>query len=95
VEILAGKSAGKNFAAIGRQLPHITKSTKNFSARKANAILGLIGQPFWQDESYDHWARSAAELERIVRYIEQNPVAAGLVERAEEWRWSSAFRGLD
>src|SRR3954468_5898848 len=25
----------------------------------------------------------------LVRYIEANPVAAGLVERAEEWPWSS------
>jgi putative transposase len=25
-----------------------------------------------------------------VRYIENNPVAAGLVARAEDWRWSSA-----
>jgi type I restriction enzyme R subunit len=48
-------------------------------------------QPFWQDESYDHWVRGPEELEKIVSYIEENPVAAGLVERVEDWRWSSAF----
>ena len=26
----------------------------------------------------------------VHRYIERNPVRAGLVERAEDWRWSSA-----
>ena len=26
----------------------------------------------------------------LLRYIERNPVRAGLVERAEDWRWSSA-----
>lgn len=26
----------------------------------------------------------------VCRYVEQNPVRAGLVERAEQWRWSSA-----
>ena len=26
----------------------------------------------------------------VLRYIERNPVRAGLVERAEDWRWSSA-----
>lgn len=26
---------------------------------------------------------------RAVRYVEANPVRAGLVERAEDWRWSS------
>jgi putative transposase len=72
-------------------LSRITKSIKNFSARYANVILGRTGQPFWQDESYDHWVRCPVELEKIVLYIEGNPVAAGLVERVEDWRWSSAF----
>jgi putative transposase len=26
----------------------------------------------------------------VWRYVERNPVKAGLVERAEEWHWSSA-----
>ena len=26
---------------------------------------------------------------RLIRYIEANPVAAGLVSRAQDWRWSS------
>lgn len=31
-----------------------------------------------------------AHLLNAVRYVENNPVAAGLVKRAEDWRWSSA-----
>ncbi len=31
-----------------------------------------------------------AHLMRAIRYIENNPVSAGLVDRAEEWPWSSA-----
>jgi putative DNA methylase len=54
-------------------------------------IMGRTGSPFWQDESYDHWVRGPEELAKIVRYIEENPVAAGLVSRGENWRWSSAF----
>jgi putative transposase len=72
-------------------LSRITKAIKNFSARHANTILGRTGQPFWQDESYDHWARTPDELEKIVRYIEANPVTAGVVVRVQNWRWSSAF----
>jgi putative transposase len=72
-------------------LSRITKAIKNFSARQANALLGRTGRPFWQDESYDHWVRNPAEMEEIVRYIEANPLAAGLVKRIEDWRWSSAY----
>ena len=31
-----------------------------------------------------------AHLMAAVRYVENNPVAAGMAARAEEWRWSSA-----
>ena len=35
-----------------------------------------------------------AHLMAAVRYVENNPVAAGLAERAEDWRWSSAASHL-
>jgi putative transposase len=31
-----------------------------------------------------------AHLMAAVRYVEQNPVTAGMVARAQDWRWSSA-----
>ena len=68
------------------------KSLKGFTARQANRVLGRTGEPFWQAESYDHWVRNAGEHARIRRYIEQNPVKAGLVQQAEDYRWSSAYR---
>ena len=27
----------------------------------------------------------------VARYVERNPLRAGLVERAEDWRWSSLW----
>jgi putative transposase len=30
-----------------------------------------------------------AHLSTVLRYVERNPVRAGLVRRAEQWRWSS------
>ena len=71
----------------------VTQWIKGTTARRANALLGRCGEPFWQHESYDHWARSLDEFQGIVRYIEFNPVAAGLVESAEEWPWASAYSG--
>jgi putative transposase len=31
----------------------------------------------------------------VIRYVERNPLRAGLVTRAEEWRWSSLVQWLD
>ena len=71
----------------------LLKSLKGSTAREANRLLGRTGEPFWQRESYDHWVRDEAEWNRIAAYIENNPVKAGLVARAEEYPWSSA-RGV-
>jgi len=68
----------------------LLKGLKGTTARAANRILRRTGRPFWQDESFDHWVRNGAELERIRRYIERNPVTAGLVCRPGDWPWSSA-----
>ena len=64
-------------------------SIKRHTARKCNLLLGQRGK-FWQQESYDHWARDEDELERIIHYVEQNPVKAGLVVRPQDWQFSSA-----
>jgi len=68
----------------------LTKSLKRFTAREGNRMLGRTGHPFWQDESYDRLVRND-EFRRIARYIEMNPVKAGLVASPEEFRWSSAW----
>jgi putative transposase len=65
---------------------------KGFTAYQANKLLGTHGTPFWQDESFDHLVRHAGEFERIRRYIEWNPVNAGLAATAEQFPWSSAHR---
>lgn len=71
-------------------LSTITKQLNGYTAREANRILGRTGMPFWQQESFDHWPRDEAEVFRIIAYIENNPVKAGLVHYAQDWRWSSA-----
>jgi putative transposase len=71
-------------------LPHFTKALKGYTAKRANQMLARTGNPFWQEETYDHLVRGLAEEERIRFYIEQNPVRAGLVRKADDYRWSSA-----
>jgi putative transposase len=72
------------------EVSRLMKSLKRFTAREGNRILGLTGQPFWQDESYDRLVRDEAEFRRIARYIGMNPVKAGLVGTPEQFPWSSA-----
>jgi putative transposase len=71
-------------------LPKLTKSIKSITAKRGNAMLALTGNPFWQEESYDHLVRNQREFESIRKYIEGNPVRAGLAQDANEYRWSSA-----
>ena len=64
---------------------------KGPTARRANQILQRTGRAFWQEESYDHWVRDEREFGRIRAYIEENPVRAGWVAVAQDYRWSSAW----
>ncbi len=57
----------------------ITYSINRFTATQCNRLLNQGGH-FWHPESYDHWVRDEDELERIIGYIEGNPVKACLAE---------------
>lgn len=63
----------------------ILQDLKRFTAGKCNKILNRSGA-FWQHESYDHVVRDEKELKRIVRYVLNNPVKAGLCEKWEDWQ---------
>ena len=65
---------------------------KGFTAHRSNQFLARHGR-FWQDESYDHLVRDDREFQKVRRYIEQNPVQAGLAASPEEFAWSSATPG--
>jgi putative transposase len=86
---LSGCRAGKP-DLLGWDLPSALKGIKGYTARQINKLQGARGSVFWQDESYDHWARDEAEMLRIIQYIEDNPVKAGLCPQADDWSWSSA-----
>lgn len=65
----------------------ILRLIKGSTAREANKILHRTGA-FWQHESYDHVVRDGKELERVVQYVINNPVKAGFVTNAEDWKRS-------
>ena len=57
-------------------------------ARRINLAQGWTG--FLFQGRFASYPIADAHLMAAVRYVELNPVRAGLVARAEDWRWSSA-----
>jgi hypothetical protein len=43
----------------------------------------------WQGRFFDRALRTVREYNEKIEYIHLNPVKAGLVRRAQDWRWSS------
>ena len=68
-------------------LSGIMQSLKRRTASLANDVLRREGT-FWQAESYDHVIRDESEWQRIVWYVLNNPVKAGLVTDWQEWPWT-------
>jgi REP element-mobilizing transposase RayT len=76
----------------GQTLSDILHSWKSYTSKKANKLLRRGSESFWQAESFDHWMRDDDERVRLVAYVENNPVKAGLCQRPDDWNWSSARR---
>jgi len=52
--------------------------------------LALRGaEPFWQARYYDFNVWSNKKRVEKLKYMHRNPVTRGLVEKPEEWAWSS------
>lgn len=74
----------------GHSLEKIMHSIKSYTASEANKLLGRKGA-FWMREAFDRYIRDEEHCHRVFRYIENNPVKAGLCQAPEEWEFSSAW----
>ena len=52
-------------------------------------VLKRESVPFWQARYYDFNLFSQMKFVEKLRYIHRNPVTRGLVEKPEDWPWSS------
>ncbi|MEO6875392.1 MAG: transposase [Opitutaceae bacterium] len=68
-------------------LADIMKRLKGRSGHRIREALGGSG-PVWQREWFDRWMRDEFEWEQTVRYIQENPVKAGLVARWQDHAWT-------
>lgn len=71
-------------------LASTVRGIKSSSAREANRLLNRSGSRFWARDYFDRRIRDRDHEGRVTRYIENNPVKAGLCGRVEDWPWSSA-----
>ena len=58
-------------------------------ARRAVSYGAERDTPFWQKRYYDHNVRNYEGFVEKLRYIHRNPLKRSLVERPEDWKWSS------
>ena len=77
-------------AEMGKPLGEVLKNWKSYTGSEANKMLGKVGETFWQADYFDRYIRDQEHYRKVVRYIENNPVKAGLVREPSQWRWSSA-----
>jgi putative transposase len=64
------------------------KAVKVSSMVAINHLRREAGE-LWQSRFYDHALRTVREYHETVEYVHLNPVRRGLVQRPEDWRWSS------
>ncbi len=72
-------------------LTGVIHSWKSFTASAANKILNRSGE-FWFREYHDRFIRDENHFRQAIAYVEENPVKAGLVKTARDWKFSSAAK---
>lgn len=78
-------------ADLGAYMHWIT--TTHVRQRRANTKS--VGHGHMYQGSYKSFPiEQDKHLVDVIRYVEQNPLRAHLVEKAEDWQWSSLFRRL-
>ena len=80
VHLLLSEPERKNLALVLQML-------KQMVSRKLQGKHTQV--PFWQARYYDFNVWSEQKRVEKLRYLHRNPVKRGLVERPEDWLWSS------
>jgi putative transposase len=73
----------------GFPLGEVVHSWKSFTAKAINKRQGSTGA-VWAPDYFDRFIRDEAHYAVAIRYIEDNPIKAGLAHGAAEWPFSSA-----
>jgi putative transposase len=69
--------------------PKLALLSKAIQALKLSVSIQSKERPFWQPRYYDFNVNNEEKRVEKLRYMDRNPVKRGLVEKPEEWKWSS------
>ena len=73
-----------------KNISEIMKSIKGYTARKINSIKNHKGK-LWQEGFYDYIIDSPNKVMTKLRYIIENPVRKQMVDKPEDFKFSSAY----
>jgi putative transposase len=71
------------------RIPAVVGGINSLSARQVNACVEREGR-LWARRFYDHVVRNENDFQECVAYVHDNPRAAGLVQEAADYQFSSA-----
>lgn len=72
-------------------IEYLRENSPEYLRKLAVSNGGQIEYRFWQSGSgHDENVSDPISLHALVDYVHRNPVRRGLVDRPEDWRWSSA-----
>jgi putative transposase len=69
--------------------PEVGLLSAGLQALKLSVAKRSKQRPFWTSRYYDFNVFTEAKRVEKLKYIHRNPVKRGLVEKPEDWRWSS------
>jgi putative transposase len=67
----------------------LAKALQSLKQGVARSLALRAVDPFWHARYYDFNVLSESKFVEKLRYIHRNPVHRGLVDRPEDWPWSS------
>ena len=67
----------------------------DYFSKEAGTSSNVIGYQFWRHDNHPIELWSNKVIQEKINYVHQNPVEAGLVFRAEDYRYSSAIDYAD
>jgi putative transposase len=93
VHLLVSEPEKKSLAVaiqlLKQNTSRLLKRRKRSDLRQGRLFAGEDDCPFWQVRYYDFNVWSEKKRVEKLKYMHRNPVQRGLVEKPEDWRWSS------